>query len=101
LWKGAFSEGTDPRVPRNPPHQATEAPEMTYHFYENWTVRPKKAKIHFSGCSFCNYGLGTDKPKEDGVRGVWHGPFATFEEARSAARRTGNEVTTCGHCKPR
>ena len=74
---------------------------MTYHFYENWTVRPEKAKIHFSKCSFCNYGEGTDKPKEGGLHGIWHGPFATFQEAHDAPQETGKEVTTCGHCKPR
>ena len=74
---------------------------MTYHFYENWQVHPKKARIHFSDCSFCNYGLGTNKLKEYGLHGLWHGPFATFQEALSAARRTGKPVTTCGHCKPR
>lgn len=73
---------------------------MTYHFYENWTVRPEKAKIHFSNCGFCNYGRGTNKPKEDGLHGTWHGAFATFEEAYGAARRTGKKVTTCGHCRP-
>ena len=74
---------------------------MTYHFYENWTVRPQKAKIHFSDCSFSNYGTGTDKPKDDGKNGTWHGPFATFQDAYDAALRTGKKVTTCGHCKPR
>jgi len=74
---------------------------MTYHFYENWTVRPEKAKIHFSECGFCNCRTGTDKPKKDRRNGTWHGAFATFQEAHDAARRTGKKVTTCGHCKPR
>lgn len=87
-------------VPNRPDHAIEEA-EMTYHFYENWTVRPEKAKIHFSNCSFCNCGEGVGKPKEDGLHGTWHGPFATLQEACDAARRTGKPVTTCGHCKPR
>ena len=74
---------------------------MTYHFYENWQVRPKKAKIHLSDCRWCNYGTGTKKPKVDKRNGTWHGPFATFPGACDAARRTGKPVTTCGHCKPR
>ena len=74
---------------------------MTYHFYENWQVRPKKARIHSSSCSFCNGGDGVDKPKEDGLHGRWHGPFATFKEAHDAARRAGKPVTACGHCTPR
>ena len=74
---------------------------MTYHVYENWTVDPKKAKIHFSNCSFCNYGEGTDKPKENGRNGTWHGPFDTFHAAQEAARGTGKPVSRCGHCKPR
>ena len=82
-------------------HEKGGPSEMTYHFYENWRVRPKKAKIHFSNCGSCNYGKGTNKPKEAGKNGRWHGPFATFEEAQEAARRTGNPDSPCGHCKPR
>ena len=74
---------------------------MTYHVYENWRVRPKKAKIHFSNCNSCNYGKGTNKPKEEGRNGRWHGPFDTFQEAQEAARRTGNKPSECKHCKPR
>jgi len=74
---------------------------MTYHFYENWRVRPEKAKIDYCDCSFCNDGEGTDKVKEDGRNGTWHGPFDTFEEAHEAARRTGKKVSECGHCRPR
>jgi hypothetical protein len=74
---------------------------MTYHFYDNWQVRPKKAKIHFSDCPWCNYGQGANKPQDEGLHGRWHGPFATFEQAHDAARRTRNTPSTCGHCKPR
>ena len=73
--------------------------DMTYHVYENWTAEDK-AKIHFSDCSFCNNGEGTDKPKVPGEHGEWHGAFDTFQEALRFARGTGRNVSTCGHCGP-
>ena len=75
--------------------------KMTYHVYENWTVRPKKARIHFSNCRYCNDGKGTNKPKKEGRNGRWLGPFDTFQEAQEAALRTGNKPSECKHCKPR
>lgn len=60
---------------------------MTYHFHDNWGVRPKNAKIHHSNCSFCNCGKATYEPKENASNGTWHGPFATLHAAHGALRR--------------
>lgn len=72
---------------------------MSYYVYENWRVRPKKAKIHIGECRCCNYGKGIDPDASD-RNGRWHGPFATFEEAHDAAESTSHPVTFCKRCTP-
>ena len=75
---------------------------MAYRVYENWSVRPRKAKIHFGHCPYCNYGQGTAKPKGTD-NGKWHGGkpgYSSFAEAYAVAQQTGHPVSCCGHCKP-
>lgn len=67
--------------------------------YENWTVRPKKAKVHAGQCSFSNKGRGTDR----GIRhrnGDWHGPISSLEEALALATSLPGEASRCLKCCP-
>jgi len=70
---------------------------MTYHVYENWTI--KKAKIHRSDCSYCKHGAGIH-PKSSKINGRWHGPFASHTEAQNVAVSTGQPVSLCQVCGP-
>ena len=75
---------------------------MAYWVYENWQVRPPKAKIHFGYCSYCNNGQGTDKdkgPDNGKCHGGDHG-YPTFAEAHAVAQATGQCVSCCKRCKP-
>lgn len=74
---------------------------MEYYVYENWRVRLDKAVVHRSDCGHCNGGAGTNKPKEQGRNGVWHGPFATYQAALQFAHSTGRpDVRPCRKCRP-
>lgn len=71
----------------------------TYWVYENWTVRPKKAKVHIGQCSFCNEGRGTDR----GARhrnGDWHGPLNSLRDALELATALPGIATRCLKCCP-
>lgn len=73
---------------------------MTYYVYENWQVRPKKAKVHFGDCYCCNYGRGQFSGT-DPSRGNWSESFNTFNEAWGFAVRSEYPESTCGHCDPK
>jgi len=67
--------------------------------YENEPA--SKAKIHLGICPWCRNGLGTDKPKEIGIRDAWHGSFENYEQALDCAESTSRPVSSCGHCVPK
>lgn len=72
---------------------------MTYYVYEDWRASPDKAVIHRFNCGHCDGGEGTNKPKEPGRNGLWHGPFATHRDALQFAEKPGrDDVHSCGHC---
>lgn len=71
---------------------------MSYYIYENWTHN--KARLHKSGCGYCNDGNGT-QPADSGRNGKWHGPFEDLNIARRALIGTNkNDTADCGNCKP-
>lgn len=73
---------------------------MSFYIYENWTAE-NKARIHRADCRFCNYGQGIQPHKQEGRNGRWHGSFATYPEAVTAARRLkGRIMTNCKKCQP-
>lgn len=68
-----------------------------YYVYENWRVRPHKARIHLANCRHCNHGAGiTTGTHPD--NGKWHGPYTTLRNARIAAQKTGGRVSRCMIC---
>lgn len=73
---------------------------LTYWAYEHWAAGINKAVIHRGSCGFCNEGRGTNKPKEQGVRGQWLGPCDTYEKAYNRAVTTGRPVKHCSFCNP-
>jgi len=63
--------------------------EDNWWVYENWAMRPDRARIHYGVCRHCNHGNGHGKRR---VRGPvisrisrWHGPFADPVEAMDFA----------------
>ena len=69
---------------------------MKYLVYENWTVRPDKARIHEATCGHAN---------KQGGRGItangqWHEGFETVEAALCKARSNGRVVSLCRICNP-
>ena len=94
FWRlGTAAATKDGHSPRD-----SKADSVTYHVYENYSEN--KARIHFSHCRYCNYGEGIHERGLKTKNGEWHGRFATFQEALDAARGTGRNVSTCGHCNP-
>jgi hypothetical protein len=74
---------------------------MSYHVYVNKPTR--KATLHYSYCSQCNYGEGVHEGRHK--PGSYWLPdsrlgFATFEEAMSEAKSTGMEPRICKNCYP-
>lgn len=68
--------------------------------YENW-VAAKKAVVHRGDCGFCHEGAGTGRNVLGEQNGRWHGPFSSFEGAKSAAVGLADrEYRECGSCKP-
>jgi len=77
-----------------------EGVKLSFYIYENWTAE-NKARIHRAGCAFCNNGQGIHPQKEEGRNGMWHGPYATYAEARRAAGRLqGRALSNCRKCQP-
>ncbi len=70
---------------------------MVFFVYENWIVRPKKARIHTATCKFCNHGLGIHHTYSK-EHGQWLGPFETHDEAIIAATQTLKPVSECKKC---
>ncbi len=71
---------------------------MAFWIYENFGN--KRARIHTGDCRYCNHGegVGGDQTNDDDK---WHGPFATFAEADTAAAALNQKDTrACGVCKP-
>ena len=67
----------------------------TFQFYENkiWN----KARIHYSDCSFCNFGEGIH-PNANSDTGRWSEQFNSLDEVISAAIATGRKVSVCKRC---
>jgi hypothetical protein len=55
------------------------------------------AKIHLANCHSCNGGRG---PGLKGT-GKWHGPFKTYQDARSWASSNRKYVDSCKFCNPK
>jgi hypothetical protein len=76
---------------------------MTYHVYVNIRSAARKARIHFSDCSQCNYGEGKQGVAPNN-ESYWlprnSAGFSTFAEAIACARRTGMNVSSCEFCNP-
>ena len=73
---------------------------MQYYIYEHWTTE-KKAVIHKGSCGNCNYGQGCHQHIRGELNGKWHGPFDTYEKARTFANTLKNRpVRPCGNCHP-
>lgn len=71
---------------------------MTYFIYENWTH--ERARIHRSGCGYCNEGRGT-QGVDSGRNGKWHGPFDDIDETLwRAAKLNRADTKRCGNCAP-
>lgn len=67
--------------------------------YENFLH--DKALIHYCKCPHCNDGKGKTG-KSYGKHDIWHGPFATKDEALSKARKlVRNETRICAFCRNR
>lgn len=74
-------------------------PTISYYVFENWSVRPKKSRVHIADCIWCNHGKGIHA-EASGRNSRWHGPFDTLEKALAVAEDTGNPVTVCKKCNP-
>ncbi len=73
---------------------------MSFYVYENWQAEGHKAIVHRAECPSCNNGRGIH-PDASEDNGCWHGAFGTFQEALTAARRTGARVARpCRRCNP-
>jgi len=71
---------------------------MSFWIYENFGS--KRARIHLSDCRYCNNGEGVGGNTENDDD-KWHGPFADFNAAESAAHKLAQKDTRpCGVCKP-
>lgn len=65
--------------------------------YENWWNPEDKSVIHRAGCPVCNNGKGSKEIKQ----GIWHGQFATYDEAKTeAAKLNRKENLECKVCNP-
>ncbi len=60
------------------------------------------ATIHDHACRFCNDGAGVKEGKAEKDSGLWHGGFATYEEAKRFAQSLEEcrEVSDCKVCEP-
>ena len=66
--------------------------------YENWAVRPQRARVHYGICSYCNHGEGIHGGAS-GRNSRWHGPFPDSVEAMDFARGLGRADThICDRC---
>ncbi len=78
--------------------------ETKWWVYENWKVRPKRARIHYGICRYCNHGKGVHRKRRDrgpmiGYSNRWHGPFLDSVEAMDFARGLGRADThICADC---
>ncbi len=70
-----------------------------YWVYENWTVRPQKAVIHYGDCRHCNHGKGQHGVTSE-EHGCWHGAYNSIDAANTAAAQTGKPMRRCGTCQP-
>lgn len=58
---------------------------MAYWVYENWQAGPHKAVVHDGSCGYCKDGRGRSGKGTNPAYGRWHGPYATLDEAQTAA----------------
>ena len=71
--------------------------------YENWSMRPDRACVHYGICPHCNHGNGIGRRHARGpVIGRisrWHGPFPDSVEALDFARGLGRtDAHICVRC---
>lgn len=67
--------------------------------YENWTVKPTRARVHKAVCSYCNHGSGIHPNKTGEGKMKWWGPYSTWRKAWKVAQRLGREdAAFCKKC---
>lgn len=99
LTKG---ERDKPPSEAGPPARRLQTPDApatpSYWVYEDKVTA--SACVHEGACSFCNYGEGMGKGRNE-KENEWHGPYASRTEAFRGARETGRqEVRGCTICRP-
>lgn len=72
---------------------------MKFYIYENWRAHGHTMRIHVGSCSFCRDGTGIHRETRGG-NGKWHGPFDSYQNARSIADRSQAQVSDCRFCSP-
>lgn len=73
---------------------------MNFWIYENWRADDKTV-IHKENCNCCNYGHGTGKGTCGEKNGRWHGPFTSFNNAKTEANKLKRKKhLECQRCKP-
>lgn len=63
----------------------------------------RRARIHLGSCKHCRNGQGQENQDKGTGPTKWHGPFATYAEAKSAMSNLGpryTDVGNCQYCKP-
>ena len=98
----AKGERDEPPLEAGPPVRRPQSPAApatpSYWVYEDKVTG--SACIHEGACSFCNYGEGMGKGRNE-KENKWHGPYASRTEAFRGARETGRqEVRGCTICRP-
>jgi hypothetical protein len=77
--------------------------EERFLVYENWTQRPKKAKVHKSSCGHARKGLASINENRlvhsTTKNGRWHGYFTSLILATSHAESLPDRTMSyCGFC---
>jgi hypothetical protein len=67
--------------------------------YDDWAVKPSRARVHKGTCFYCNHGKGVNPDKTVEGDRRWRGPYPTWRKAWKATQKLEREDTAfCKKC---